>query len=225
MKRISLLVTLAVAVVSVGCENMPKLQTPRKPVAAIRDNADFHYERGEWSDARTQYALIVDRYPGDWRAQYRLGQCDLALQNNTEARRSLEIAHTIQPDNERVADALAEALYRTGEEDRLFVFLNERAQTTQSVHSYVRLGRYAMDSGDPDLAKVAFHTAINLDEGTTVEPYLAAAQFALQLGNPDLAIRRLRQAYGINPQDTLVRERLIAMGEIPGPTLALPPGH
>lgn len=226
MKRISLLIVLTgIIVAAAGCENAPKLQAPKKPVTAIRVNADFEYDRGNWDAARAEYLAIVERYPGDWQAQYRLGQCNLALQNNAEARRALEIAHTLQPDNERVADALAEALFRTGAEDRLFTFLNERARITQSVHSYVRLARYAMDSGDPDTAKLAIHTAISLDDGHSVEPYLAASQFAELLGNVDLAVRRLRQAYGIDPQDERVRQRLIALGEIPGPTLALPPGQ
>lgn len=218
MKRISLLFLVCMGAILAGC------QTGR-PATAIRQDADWYYARGDYTSARAEYAEIAERYPGDWQAQYRLGQCNLALEHNAEARRALEIAHTVRPDNERISDALAEAMFRLGEEDQLFTFLNERAKSTQSVHAYLRLARYAMNSGDPDLAKVALNTAISLDEGRTVDPYLAAAEFAERLGNPDLAIKRLRQAYGIDPGNDQVRERLIALGEIPGPTLALPPGN
>ncbi len=67
--------------------------------------------------------------------------------------------------------------------------------------------------------------AIVIDDGRGVEPYLAAASFAEQIGDVDLAIRRLRQAYGIDPYHEQVKSKLVAMGEIPGPTIALPPGR
>jgi len=218
MKRMALLLLVCVSAVLAGC------QTGR-PATAIRTDADFHYERGDYSSARSLYAEITERYPGDWRAQYRLGQCNLAMEHNADARRALEIAHTVQPDNQPIADALAEAMFRLGEQEQLFTFLRQQAEQTQSVHAYLRLARYAMNSGDPDLARTALRTAIALDDGESVEPYLAAARFAEQLGDPDLAIKRLRQAYGIDPDNEQVRKRLMALGEIPGPTLALRPGH
>jgi len=45
-----------------------------------------------------------------------------------------------------------------------------------------------------------------------------------KLGNEDEALRRLRQAYGINPEDPRVREALQQRGQILGPTLGLPRG-
>jgi tetratricopeptide (TPR) repeat protein len=78
--------------------------------------------------------------------------------------------------------------------------------------------------GDADSAQTAFETAIVLDEGKTVEPYLQSAEFAENLGDMDQALRRLRQAYGINPKDPRVSQRLRELGEVPGPTIALPPG-
>jgi Tfp pilus assembly protein PilF len=78
---------------------------------------------------------------------------------------------------------------------------------------------------DPDSAQVAIRTAIELDDGRSVEPYLVAADLAERLGDLDLAVRRLRQAYGIDSRNDRVRERLRDLGEIPGPTLALPPGR
>ena len=66
---------------------------------------------------------------------------------------------------------------------------------------------------------------IAIDNGQTTDPYLLAASFAERLGDLDLALRRLRQAYGIDPYDENVNDRLTALGEVPGPTLALPPGR
>ena len=63
-----------------------------------------------------------------------------------------------------------------------------------------------------------------IDEGRSTEPYIQAAAFAEAIGDMDEALRRLRQAYGINPGDTRVTQRLRDLGEVPGPTIALPPG-
>ena len=219
MKRVLLIALLAAqAFIISGCQT-------RRPVTAIRDKADWLYERGDWDGAGAEYSEIVARFPGDWEAQYRLGQCHLALENPTEAKRALEIAHTRRPENEKISDALAEAMYQLDEQEELFSFLHQRATKTQSVPAYLRLAHYAIETGDADTAKLAVNTAISLDDGRTVDPYLCAADFAERIGDPDGAVHRLRQAYGIDPTDDRVRNRLIALGEIPGPTLALPPGY
>ena len=42
------------------------------------------------------------------------------------------------------------------------------------------------------------------------------------IGDPDAAVTALRQAYGVNPDDEMVAERLRQHGLVPGPTVALP---
>src|SRR5690606_32082038 len=130
-----------------------------------------------------------------------------------------------RPHDPEIADALAEAMYQVGDEQQLFAFLRQRAESTQSVESYLRLAHYSLEMDDPDSARIALNTAISIDNGQSVEPYLSAADFAERLGDMDLAVRRLRQAYGINPRDKRVTERLLALGEVPGPSIALPPGR
>ena len=120
---------------------------------------------------------------------------------------------------------MAEALFQQGEESRLFAFLRQRAESTQTPGAYLRLARYSLELSDPDSASVALEKAIAIDDGQTVEPYLAAASFAERLGDLETALRRLRQAYGIDHTDGRVRQRLKDLGEIPGPTLAMPPGN
>lgn len=192
---------------------------------SLRDNADFRFKRGEYNQAAPDYAEIVARFPGDWRAQQRLGECFLQIGDPNRAREALEVAHSHRPNNTQIIDSLAEAMFRQGEETRLFAFLRERAESMQSPSAYLRLARFSIELNDPDSAKLAIDTAIALDNAKTVEPYLAAAHLAQRVGNIDEAIYRLRQALGVNPEDKRVLKRLDELGEIPGPTLALPPGH
>ena len=212
-----LLILLSVAILT-AC-------TAQRPVETIRTSGDRLYDHGDWSGAAEEYELIVQRYPGDWEGQYRLGLARLSLGDANAARNALEVAHSRRPSNPDVADALAEAMYQEGRENELFAFLRERAESTRSVHAYLQVARYAVALNDPDSAQVALETAIAVDEGKTVEPYLQAAAFAQRLGDLEMALRRLRQAYGINPYDERVKQRLRELGEVPGPTIALPPGR
>lgn len=196
-----------------------------RPVESIRERADWLYQRGDYTEAATEYGEIAERYPGDWRAQHMLGLSLIQTGDLTMARRSLELAHTHRPNDGEIADALAEVMFRQNDEPQLFAFLRQRAETTQSVHAYRRLAHYAMEMGDPDSARLALETAIILDDGQTVEPYLDSAAFAQRIGNMDLAVRRLRQALWINPNDDRIRAQLRALGEVPGPSIALPPGR
>lgn len=197
----------------------------QRPVSELRTDADRAFERANWSEAATDYRAIVERYPGDWEAQYRLGRSLLALDRLPEARQALEVAHTRRPQSHDVADALAEVMLRQGDENHLFAFLRSRAGSGRSVRDQMRLARYAEAMSDYDTARVAYLAAIEFDDGRSVEPYLADAAFAERLGDLELAVRRLRQAYAVDPRDDRVLHGLREFGEIPGPTLALPPGR
>ena len=49
------------------------------PTETLRTSADRHVDRGEYEKAAEEYGQIVERYPGDWRAQASLGRCELEL--------------------------------------------------------------------------------------------------------------------------------------------------
>ena len=220
MKRMTWMVALLgmMMLVSTGCSS-------QRPVETLRSSGDFHFARGEYAAAANEYAEIVSRYPGDADAQHRLGLCMLETGEYTAARRALEIAATRRPEDAEIGDALAEAMFKQGDEAQLFPYLRERAERTQSVEAYLRLAKYSLALRDPDSASRAIETAIELADKSDVEPYLAAAALAEEIGDFETAVRRLRQAYGINPHDTRVTEWLRELGEIPGPTYALPPGR
>ncbi|MHC4274773.1 MAG: tetratricopeptide repeat protein [Planctomycetota bacterium] len=196
----------------------------QQPIESLRTSGDRLYERGDYASAAAKYAQIADRYPGDWEAHYRLGLCRLEMGELSAARTELKVALTNRPRDPDVVDALAETMLLQGHEAELFSFVKEHAESERTVRAWLRLARYAARLGDADSAQTAFETAIVLDDGRTVEPYLQTAKFAEDLGDMDQALRRLRQAYGINPRDPRVGQRLRELGEVPGPTIVLPPG-
>jgi len=196
-----------------------------RPIESVRSSADFQFQQQQYDQAALGYTEIVDRAPGDWRAQYRLGLCELDIGNPDRARTALEIAHARQPDNPDVVDALSEAMFRQGDEQALFDLLTQRAEDKRTVRAWLRLGRYSAELGDADTALTAFETAIEIDAGRSAEPYVQTALFSQQLGDLDGALRRLRQAYRIDPDNPVVDQRLRDLGEVPGPTIGLPSGR
>jgi tetratricopeptide (TPR) repeat protein len=199
--------------------------TQQRPIEVLRQGGDYRFEYGEYAAAAPYYEEIVERRPGDWEAQYRLGLVSLHLGEVDRARLALETAYSLKPASTEIADALAEAMYRQGAEDELYAFLRERADASRSTHEYLQLARYAIELGDMDTAKTAALTAIEVDEGRSVEPYLVAAELHARLGDTEEVLRRLRQAYGVNPRHAEVLAKLKEYGEVPGPTIALPPGQ
>ncbi|MCA9291580.1 MAG: tetratricopeptide repeat protein [Phycisphaerales bacterium] len=217
MPRILFAATMIVLLLVTGCG--------QRSAQAMRRVGDDFLETRNYDRALIEYEQIIDRYPGDWDAQYKVGLCCLQTQRPNDARRALEIAHTLRPGDHRITDALCDAMYQQGDEPRLFTFVKTQAETSQDPADWLRFANYARLMGDPDSARTAIGTAIELDGGVSVDPYLHAAALAMQVGERDVAVRRLRQAYGINPYDERVRTRLRELGEIPGPSIALPPGR
>lgn len=218
MSQVARVVALLSMCLVVGCQ-------AARPTDTIRASGDFKMRQGDYGGAADEYGEIIARFPGDWEAQYQYGLCMLELKKYAAARRAMEIAYNARPNNVEIATGLAEAMYRQGDESRLFAFLKQRANEQQTIEAYMTLAKYSLDMNDPDTAGVAIETAIVIDDGQSPEPYLQSAALAERLGDLDEAIRRLRQAYGINPEDRRVTQKLVTLGETPSPALALPPGR
>ena len=133
------------------------------------------------------------------------------------------IVNGVRPNDTEVVDKFAESMFKAGSFDRLISFLQLRAEDTRQVDDYLRLGWYAVETGDADLAQRALLTAARLDGGRSVQPHLALADFYLAAGDRGKAMRRLRMALGVDPEHEIVKSKIRAMGEIPGPSFALTP--
>lgn len=219
MKRVSFLSCLVIlSFVAAGCAQ-------QRAVHHVKADGDRAFESRQYDQAAVYYAEVVDRRPGDWQAQYQYGLTLLELGRPNEARRALEIASSHRPGDKSIRKALARAMHDQGATGDLFAYLRAEAANSRDPNAYMELARYAMEVGDMDTANQAILTAIEFDAGQSVEPYLLAADFHDQLGHTDQVIRRLRQAYGIDRMNARVNAMLREYGEVPGPTLALPPGR
>ena len=192
---------------------------------ALLERADYDLEYGRYEQAAETYQLVLDRYPGDPSANMGLGQALLELDRTAEARAALELAAVAEPSNFEVCRLLAEAMFQEGDTVRLYQLLRDQAVEQRRLEAWLLMAEYALALDDPDTAQGAITAALEVSDGSTPEPYIEAARFAERIGDQKEAIRRLRQAYGIAPQDPRVVAGLQEYGEIPGPTIALPPGR
>lgn len=211
-------IIISVVAGSTGCEG------PR-PIETSRSLGEWNFEYGRYDEAAFYYGEILSRFPGDADAQYHYGLSQAQLGDLNAARRALEAASKLRPNDDAVTFALADVLARQNDVTQLYQLLRDRAATTGSATAWIVMSRYALELGDPDTARTAALNAIEVGGDTSAEPYYQAALVAEQIGETDEAVRRLRQGYGINPADQRIRTMLVEYGEVLGPTLALPPGR
>ena len=198
---------------------------PREDAIA---RGEYYLKYSRWQDAAATVEPIVKENPGDWQAQIVYGRAELELGDLNAARDALERALAGNPNDTATIFALADALYRLQDTSALYQRLRGAGADLHSIPAYLLLAQYAEQLNDPDTAFWAVNAAIEVDDGIesprSATPYVRAANLAAKFGKVELENRRLRQAYGINPLDLAVVERLESTGAIVGPSFALPPG-
>ena len=203
------------------------------------------YQEGNWQRARDYFTDCVEGDATDWKARYYLGRVLLDGYNEPiEARRHLEVADEIRrsrpdvmlaprptpteaavpyPTLNQIVEALAEAMLRAGDDDRLVTYLRQTAnEYGEDIDHYLRLGRYLERLDDHDGARVAYQTAARLSGAGDASAYVVLSDFYDGIGDRDAALTALRRGYGVNPGQPGLVDRIRAHGAVPGPTLALP---
>lgn len=197
----------------------------RIPTQALRQKGERAVSINDWSAAMGWYGELADRDQTDWKAQAALGHAALEAGDLSTARRALEIASALRPANKIIARDLGDTLEQQEAWDDLFAYLQDRATTTSTANDWLRLARVAIEADDPDTAREAIRTAIAVDGGVTVSPYLRAARLARRLGDDKDAFRALALAWQLDPHDEEVQDALRDIGVVPGPTMNLTQGQ
>lgn len=199
--------------------------TKQRSLLAVRESGERALEEGRYNDAVADFEEYVERLPGDAIGRYNLGRSYLLANppQPTAAREHLYLAYNQRLNDDNVFEALCQALQAGGRTEELFRLLRQRALDRQRPSDYMRLGRYAEEFGDPDQARQAYLTAARIDQGQTASIQLALADLYAKLGDEERALRRLRMALYLDPNNRDIAERIRGYGEIPGPSFALKP--
>lgn len=195
----------------------------QRPLPMVKEDGDKAFARGEFDKAAADYKEYVERKPGDPAVQNMYAQTLLALKQPVPAVEHATIAFDQRPTDETYIETRALALFEAGKTDELYRFLRGQADSRGLPSDFIRLGNYAAKLGDADGAEHAYLTAAKIDGGKTVAPQLALANFYMSIGDKPSAIKRLRMALYIDPANLTASQKLRELGEIPGPSLAMPP--
>ncbi|MDX2147515.1 MAG: tetratricopeptide repeat protein [Planctomycetota bacterium] len=211
---VALALTMTAALVGCGTQ---------RPLHIVESSAKRHFDNRDYAAALADYQEYVDRKPGEVRVRYQLAQTYLELDQPAKAAEELTTVYNVDPLNDAYVDARAEALYRAGQRDRLVVFLQRQTAERGRVLDYLRLGKYQQLIGNADEARTALNIGAKIDRGQTIGPQMALADFYKAVGDRENELTRLRMAMYIEPMNQVVWERIRALGEVPGPSLALMP--
>lgn len=193
------------------------------------DSADQLLRHGQYEQAAEKVEPVVRDQPGDWRAQFAYGRAMVGMGKLEDARRALDRAYRLRPDNEEVVVALADCMARQKDVKDAYQLLRAFGKDFRSWRAYLALSTVAEASGDPDTAAAAAVDAIKVNEPlpgqrASIEPYMRAADLGFRFGRESDGVRRLRQAYGLLPGDPRISEQLASHGVVAGKDTALPPG-
>lgn len=206
---------LAMALVT-GCST-------QRPLPTVKRDADRAFEIGNFEKAEADYGEYLARRPFNNEVRYKLGVSQIRTGNAKAAAANLREALDVEPLNDKIADAQADALLATGDKEALTAYVNRLASERGRVADYLRVARATQAIGHLDEAQTALVTAAKIDGGKSVDVQLAIAKFYTQIGDKARAARRLRMAYFLSPENAEVNAMIRAIGEIPGPTFALVP--
>lgn len=203
-----LFASIAAASLAGGCNSPGSAE-------ARANEADERLRYGKYDEAVAQVEPIVQKDPGDWRAQYAYGRALMGQGKLEDARRALDRAYRLQPANEDVCISLSECMAKQKDVKDAYQLLRAFGRDFRSWRAYLALSRVAEDSGDPDTAATAAVDAIKVNEPLpgqrpSIEPYVRAADLSFRFGRESDGVRRLRQAYGIAPNDPRLIEALAA---------------
>ena len=227
MSRIVRVTTILRALAAPAALLLAACQGP-PPTDSTVQKADFLLKHDRCQEAADMIRPVVEANPGSWGAQYAFGRAMVCLGDLKEGRHALEVAVARNPNDLDVVFALADCMERQNDIPQIYLLLRNTGAELRSPEAYCRLATIAEKTNDLDSAKQALESAIEFDQGYDItkstEPYWRMAMLQEKLGNEDEALRRLRQAYGINPEDPRVIQALQQRDQVLGPTLGLPRG-
>lgn len=213
--RLALLACLALAAIT-GC-------TKTRTLPAVKEMGDRQFRHQNWEAARTDYQEYVDRKPGEAEVQMKLAHCLVKLGQPDLAVTHAQVAFDAKPNDPEALETYCMAMAEAKRSDELFRLLNGNCETRGNVADFDRLARYQLKLGDPDGAERSFIMAAKTDGGKTIEPQLALADFYKSINDKASEKKRLRMALYLDSTNQDIYDRLRSLGEIPGPSLKLPP--
>ncbi|GAB4518285.1 MAG: hypothetical protein Tsb0013_22440 [Phycisphaerales bacterium] len=211
------LLPLALLVALGGC------QTNERATHRIEASGDRAMRQSDYQLAADEYQEVVSRRPGRWDVRVKLAEALLENGQAAYAREQLEVAYTQRPTDPRILDLLAAAMLESGDTEAMTRELRFAAEESGKAPDWYRLGVFLTRAGDDDAAEIALLTAARIDGGEDAAFQKGLARFYTSVGDDTRALERYRMALFLDPEDEDVLAAIRGMGQVPGPTFAIPP--
>lgn len=176
-------------------------------------------------DARNFFEQAIEKDDADWSSHRYLGKCQLSQGEYLKARLSLEHALRIRdevPETSEMRDELAEAIFKQGEYNDLYVMLENICRDSHLSYDYVRQGNYMIKINDLDQAKTAYDKAVAFAKAKEKLPHLEMEAFYRKIGDTEGLALLLSAAYGQNYGNKKIAAKIRALGGVPGVSMTLP---
>lgn len=227
MNRYVVSAALGLSVVSgvtglTGCKTV-KIVEQEQDLTRYRAAGNEAYYQKDFERAAEEYAKYVAQRPNEPEVRYRLGMCQLELNNVLAARTNLGVAHDLAPTNDLYTEGLGRAIVAGGDQEELYAFLRDLMDSAVNASTYITVGRVAYLGGLHDEAERAFSSAVTLTGKDSAVPHRELARFYEGVGDTDSAILRWRMVLGFDTTDREANAHLRDLGVIPGPSMALEP--
>lgn len=220
--RRTALIFLASSLLAIGCQSTRKVQNTLA-LGEIQNQAGFAEQKGDDAKAIELWTEYVERRPQQASAQYRLGRLLLRNGQPEAATDHLWVAHDLKPGNLEYLDLLAESMHQAGERDNMFQLLRDTIEEGGLAAGHLRLAKFSLRAGLIDEAEESIRIAAAVDGTESDRAYRALAALARQTGDAEAEIEAWRTVLWFDPTDTEANQRLFDLGEVPGPSLAIPP--
>ena len=131
-----------------------------RTATSLAELARIQLELGNYNESISRYEQLAERDPRfEQEAFLGIGNANLALQNNSNARQYFERVLSINPDNDAAKNGLGKVLLRDGRVDearRFFVNVAENNSTEIGAEAQFMIGETYLAEGDRDSALEAF---------------------------------------------------------------------
>lgn len=192
-----------------------------KTLFDARTRGDAALREGRYAEAAAEYEAYLATRPGRDSVLYELGLAYQGMGEMSAAREAFTVAYELDPDNPVFIEALARSMASNGEADAAFAMLERIAVESQRAEAYTRLGDLLLDEGLADEGVLALVTAARLQP--SADSYRKLASIYARFEDREKELQALRHVLWFAPSDEAARERVRALGEIPGPTFAAQP--
>ncbi|MCL4222685.1 MAG: tetratricopeptide repeat protein [Phycisphaerales bacterium] len=191
----------------------------------VRADANEAYAAGKFTVALSDYQEYIERKPGSTDVRFRLAETLMQLHRPTEAESHFRAVYDVNPNDVKNAKGLASAMIAGGRGGDGLDFFRAYLDQRPTAEGYFALADLAMQAGVPDDAERALLIAAKLDGTTSPEPHRHLGRFYEQMHKDELAVPRWRAVLFFDVMDTEARDRLRALGQVPGPSAALDPSR